>query len=211
MSDLSNVDALNVVAQTLADNRRRLSLCSGNVLLLWGYVCVVVSLLVWLCLWVFRHPGFNFLFFLIWVVCGTLTPHLVRKQREQRGAVTSLETTLNRSWAAVGRAAVVLTFACLGLMLFAGKDAWAAMLLYAFVVVGFMLTVQGIALRERWSTCGGAIGFAIGLILTAVVCAGIPLAAQWVMPTIIVGFVAMFIVPGHVLNHKYTQACRSTN
>ena len=210
MTDLSNSDALNIVAQTIAENRRRLGLCGGNVLLLWGYTCVVVSLLVWLCLNVFQHPGFNFLFFLIWVVCGTLTPHLLRRQRAERGAVSTLDTVLNRSWAVAGWAAVLLTFVCLGLLLFGGKDAWAAMLLYPFVVVGLLLTVQGIALQERWSTIGGAIGFGIGLVLTAVVCAGIPLAMMWVMPTIIVGFIVMFIIPGHVLNHKYAKRCNST-
>ena len=211
MSNLSSSDALNVMAQTIADNRRRLGLCSGSTMLVWGYTCVAVSLLVWGGLVVFKHPAFNFLFFLIWIIGGTVTPHLLRRQREQRGAVTTIDNILSRCWAVIAWAAILLTFACLGLMLFASKDAWEVMLLYPFVIVGLMLTVQGIALQERWCTTGGIIGLTIGLALTTAVCADIELSMAWVMPTIIVGFIAMFIIPGHVLNHKYVQRCNSTN
>ncbi len=80
-------------------------------------------------------------------------------------------------------------------------------ILFALLLVGFAELVQGVVVKEVSLVAGGAVGMLAGVVTLACVAARVALSAGWFLPMFIAAFVAMMIVPGHVLNHK-ARPCR---
>lgn len=172
---------------------------NGNLCLLWGYTSVVVALLVGAVGLFSTHPGWNFLWFLIWIIGGTLS-HRVEKGCER--VCSDADRISSGLWRIVGYCILVGVALCLYFMLFWGSDCWTLMFIIGLLVVGIATSIQGVILAERSLIWGGGVGMLSGGIVTCCVIAGIPLLAVWVIPLFIVSFVCMMIVPGHILNSK---------
>ena len=192
-------EGIDIITAMVEATKNRLSISDGNVLLLWGYLTVAVSVAIWVLLHVTAHPAVNWLWFLIWIIGGTITPRIVKKS--EKGAVSYSDRLSKGIWTMVGWCAIFATAVCL-VMLALGKDSWAAMWLFALVIVGIGVAVQGMTLRERSMTIGGYVGTCCGIVSTCMVAAGMPLYCDVFIPLFIVSFAAMFIVPGHILRCK---------
>lgn len=197
---LNEKESLALIAQMIQRTRTHLRPGDGNVYLLWGYTSVAVAALVWIAGQLSGHPAWNFLWFLIWVVGGTMSHHM--KQGEDDGVRTYVDRISTGLWSMVGWLAMLFTVCCLGFMLVRGADCWAAMLIFGLFAVGFAASVQGIIVCEKCLTWGGAAGMAAGVFVLCCLLAGIPIHASWVILLFMAVFVCMLIVPGYVLNRK---------
>ena len=174
----------------------------GNILLMWGYLIVAVTALIWVLLATTHNQVWNWLWFLIWIIGGTATPVMARKQRAERGVKNYSDTLSSRIWSTVGFSAIASTFMCLGFLLVKGIDAWSMMFAFALIIVPFGEIAQGIVINEKPLIAGGAVGLLAGIFTVCCIAGKVALCATWFMPVFIVAFVAMMIVPGHMLNRK---------
>lgn len=203
---LNEKESLELITQMIVHTRSRLQTSNGNVYLLWGYTSVVVALLIYGIGFFSSHPGWNFLWFLIWIVGGTFTGHILKKEKEKKVPKSYTDRLTEGLWSIVGYCALVGTFLCLYFMLFRGADCWALLLVFGLFVIGFASSMQGIILKEKCLVYGGSIGMLVGAWVTCCLIADIPLLNTWITPLFIVSFVCMMIVPGHILNRKARQA-----
>ena len=195
-------ESIEIITSMIARTKERYSLGDGNIMLMWGYLTIGVSALVWIMLAVTHNPCVNWLWFLIWIIGGIATPVMAKKKAVKKGAKSYTDKIISRLWSVVGLSAIGCTFACLGLLLACGVDAWSAMFIFALVIVSFAEIANGIVLNETSCIYGGALGLAAGIFLTCCIAGRVALAASWVMPLFIVAFACMMIIPGHVINHK---------
>ena len=91
---------------------------------------------------------------------------------------------------------------CLGFLLVGGIDVWSMMLAIALIIVPFAEIASGIIVKEKSLIIGGSIGLSAGLFTMACIAGHVALYASWFMPFFIIAFIAMMIVPGHILNNK---------
>ena len=161
-----------------------------------------MALLVTLLLIVTKHQAVNWLWFLIMIIGGTATPHLAKKKTANAGAKTHLDTIATGIWTTVGYLSLVCIAFCLVFLLAYGKDCWTVMFMFPLLIVGMAETIQGIVIKERSLIVGGAVGMLCGIITLACIATDTPLALHWFMPMFIFAFVAMMIIPGHIINHK---------
>lgn len=199
---ITEAQSLEIITEMIARSNVRRQLGNGNIMLLWGYLTVVVSILVWTLVVITHNASWNWLWFLIWVIGGTVTPIMARKQRVEQGSKTYADTISNGIWSAVGYMAIVLTFTCLAFLLFGGKDSWSAMFVFALLGVGFAETISGIVIKEKSLIVGGGVGTLAGIIMLAAIAGKVVLYVNWVLPLFIVAFICMMIIPGHILNDK---------
>ncbi len=192
-------EGIDIITAMVEATKNRLSINDGNVLLLWGYVSVSVSIVVWALLHITGHPAVNWLWFLIWIIGGTAMSRMVKKS--EKGFISYSDRLSKGIWTLVGWCSILATAVCLVMLAF-GKDSWAAMFIFAFVFVGLGVAVQGMTLRERSMVIGGYIGTFCGIVVTCMVAAGLPLHCDVFIPLFIVSIAAMFIVPGHILRCK---------
>ncbi len=199
---LNHNESINLIVDMISRTKHKLCIGDGNLMLLWGYLTVAVTILVWVLLLTFRHPAMNWFWFLIWIIGGTVTPHIVRKNRDKSGVTSYTDNISNNVWSLVGWSSLIATFFCLTFMLFAGKDCWGVMLVFALLIVGMAEAVQGIIVKEKSLKIGGIVGVACGIFTMCCLVSDIVLYVNWYMPLFIIAFTAMMIIPGHILNYK---------
>lgn len=195
-------ESIEIIISMIARTKERYSLGDGNIMLMWGYLTLSISILVWVLLALTHNPAFNWLWFLIWVIGGIATPIMAKKGAVKKGVKTYTDKIISRLWSVVGFSAIACTFSCLALTLLCGVDGWSAMFIFALIIVPFAEIANGIVLNETSYIWGGALGLAAGIFLTCCIAGKVALAASWVMPLFIVAFIIMTIIPGHVINHK---------
>lgn len=199
---IDSKESIELIARMISNTRRRLCLGDGDIMLMWGYLTVSVSALVWVLLLLTHNQAVNWLWFLIWIVGGCAMPVMLRKKRTESGVVTYSDKISSGVWQIFGYSMLGTVALCLGFLLVGGLDAWRVMLLVALLGVGYAEAVQGVIIRERAMVFGGAVGIAAGMVTACCIAAGVLLYVNWYLPMFIVAFVCMMIVPGHILNHK---------
>lgn len=199
---ITEVESIEIITSMISRTKDRLIKGSGNILLMWGYVIVAVSVLIWVLLAVTRNPAVNWLWFLIWIIGGIATPIMAKKQRVESGTKSYTDKLTSQMWSTVGFSAIFSTLCCLGFLLIGGKDSWSMMFAFALIIVPMTEIMQGLVIREKSLVIGGAVGLAVGIFTMCCLVARVALAANWFMPLFIIAFAAMMIVPGHILNSK---------
>ncbi len=198
---LTEKESLEVITSMIARTKARY-LGSGNILLMWGYLAVFSSILVWILLAATRQNVWNWLWFAIPVIGMPLTSIMARREKRTDGVVTYSDKITSHLWSIFGVSEIVLTLICLGFSLIGGIKCWTAMIVYTIIAAPFAEIAQGLIVKEKSLTWGGIVGLAIGMVLVCCVTGKIPLLANWFMPLFILFWVVMMIVPGHMINHK---------
>lgn len=202
---LTPQESIELIESMILRTKKRMGMNDGNIFLLWGYLTVAVSMAVWVLLVMTGHPAVNWLWFLIWIIGGVITPHMLKKKRIVVGVKSYSDVLCTGIWSVVGWCAIVCTFMALMFMLFGGKDCWSLLLVFALLIVGMAETFQGITLREKSLVFGGFVGIVVGLFTLCCVIGDVLLHVNWYMPLFIASFVCMMIIPGHILNHKASR------
>lgn len=86
----------------IARTKERYSLSNGNIMLMWGYLTVGISALVWVLLALTHNPAVNWLWFLIWIIGGIATPIMAKKEAVKKGVKTYTDKIIDRLWSIVG-------------------------------------------------------------------------------------------------------------
>lgn len=204
---LTEKESLALIAEMIQNTKNRIQVGDGNHMLIWGYVSVAVAIIVYSILMLTAEPLWNWLWFLIPVIGYPLLFVEKRRQKSVPTAKTYVDKVSAGIWRIVGALAVVGMLLCVVFM-FSGYNCWIIMMIYAFVVVGFGIAVQGIVIYEKSLVAGGMFSIIAGSVVTCCAICRIPLTVDWVLPLYIVAFVLMLIVPGHIINRKAIKSCR---
>ncbi len=198
-------ESIEIITSMIARTRERY-VGDGNIMLLWGYLTVLVTVLVWIILVSTKNPMWNWLWFLIPVVGGIATPIMSRKQELKSGVKSYTDKLTSKIWTTVALAAAVSVLCCLGFSLVKGVDCWIMMFLFPVLIIPVVEMAQGFIVKENSFVFGGAIGLTIGIFMTCCVAGKVTLYHGWALPMFIVAFICMMIVPGHIINHKAKQS-----
>lgn len=198
---LTGIESIELITSMINRTKERY-IGSGNIMLLWGYLIVAVTVLVWVLVATTGNPAWNWLWFAIPFVGGIATPLMARREKLRKGVTTYSDMITDRLWTLFGLSEIILILLCLVAALCFAVDCWAAMLVYSFIVAAFAEIVQGIVVREKSLVIGGGIGLFLGMLTLCCVVGCVTLNADWFLPLFMLGFVCMMIIPGHILNYK---------
>lgn len=198
---LTERESIEVITSMIERTKERY-IGNGNILLMWGYLVVAVTLLVWVLLVTTRYGAWNWLWVLIPVIGFPATIIMARKEQRECGATTYSDKVTSKLWTVAGGSELVTTLFCLGFALFAGVNCWSVMLGYTLVMMPFAEIAQGIIIKERSLIYGGLFGFVVGIFTLCCIAGGVPLYVNWFLPLFMLCFIAMMIIPGHIINHK---------
>lgn len=198
---LTEKESLEIITSMIERTRERY-IGDGRIMLMWGYLTVVLTAIIWTLIGVTHNPVWNWLWFLLWIIGGTLTPIMDKKMQHEKGFKNYSDTVTSRIWSTVGFSAIVATAICLAFLLVGGIYAWSMMFAIALVIVPFAEIASGIVVKEKSMIIGGAIGLSAGLFTMACIAGNVALYASWFMPLFILVWVAMMIIPGHIINYK---------
>lgn len=197
---LTEKESISIITEMISRTKERY-IGDGNIMLMWGWLAIAVTVIVWIALAATHNPMWNFLWFIIPVVGGIATPIMAGKSDIRRGAKTYSDKISSQIWTAVGIIAIAATVVCMGFD-FAGICVWSLMFIYALIIVPLAEIVQGLIVREKSLVAGGACCMAVGLFTTSCLICHIPLFAYWFLPAFMFAFACMMLIPGYMINHK---------
>ncbi len=199
---ITEAESIEIITSMISRTKDRLVKGSGNILLMWGYLIVAVTALIWVLLVKTNNPAVNWLWFLIWLIGGIATPVMAKRKRIETGSKSYTDKLTSYIWCVVGLTAIISAILCFGFLFIAGKDSWSMMFAFALIIVPMAEIMQGLVIKENSLLTGGGFGLLIGLFTMCCISAHVVLMATWFMPLFIMAFASMMIVPGHILNSK---------
>lgn len=204
---LTEKESLELITEMIRNTRDRLHIGNGNMLLISGYGTAMAAVIQYILMLITGDPRSN----LVWLVIPLIIMPLIKREKRKHKSVTAPTTYVdkisNGIWKLVGTVALAGCALCTGFMIY-GYNCWLLMFIYALVVVGFGTTVQGIVIREKSLVAGGMFSIIAGGFITCCVICKIPVLVIWATPLLIVSFVLMTIIPGHIINNKAHKICQ---
>lgn len=208
---LNPTDSMELITSMIAATRQRLSKGDGNMLLFWGYLCVIVAITANVCSYLQFAMGIDLPIspsLLWWAIPITGIPYTVavnRKNNRSRNVVSYTDKISTSLWEYVLWLAVAAI--AIGMFFFIfGFPVWYVIELFMFFIIGMATSVQGIIIKEKSLVYGGAFSVICGGFLVAGVLAGIYWLRMYSSLLFIISFIVMMIIPGHILNHKAKKA-----
>ena len=193
-------ESLELITAMITRTRQRY-IGDGNILLMWGYLTMIVTALVWIMLITTHNPAWNLLWFAIGIVGGIASPILRKKSDLKNGVKSYSDKITSQIWTTVGLASVVATLFCVGFA-FKGLNPWAMMFTIPLIIVPMAEIAQGIIVKEKSLIVGGSIGLCVGLFTFCCIVSNVRLLINWFLPLFMVAFACMMIIPGHIINRK---------
>ncbi len=197
---MTEKESLELITAMIQRTRERY-VGDGNILLMWGYLTVIVTALVWIMLITTHNPAWNWLWFAIGIVGGIATPIMSKKSDLKNGVKSYSDKITSQIWTTVGLASVVATLFCFGFAL-KGFNPWGMMFVIPLIIVPMAEIAQGIIVKEKSLIAGGAIGLCVGLFTFCCIVSNARLLINWFLPLFMFAFACMMIIPGHVINRK---------
>lgn len=204
---ISERESIEIITSMIARTRHRLTKGEGNMLLFWGYLCVIVAIATVVYGYVKYTSGLSLPSiggYVWWLIPAIGIPYtLIVGHRNS--AKREVLTYTDRLSVALWKYVLWLAFAAfvIGLFFFiSGFPVWYVMQLFTFFVVGMAVSVQGIIIKERSMIWGGAFSVISGGFLVAALLSGVNWLRAYSVELFVISFIVMMIIPGHILNHK---------
>ena len=189
--ELNEKESLELITRMIQNSKKNLQMAGfGNQFLLWGYLCTVVPLAIFVML-----TDWNYLFLLI---PGVGFPVLARQnlKRDRALVKTYTDNVLDKIWRVLfGAGVATATF----VSVYFGN--LAVMLPIVLICCAIGTAITGEILKNKWMSNAGLWSFCLGVCILAK-----PTASPegWYPQYLIfaICFVCMFVIPGHRLNRE---------
>lgn len=191
---LNEKESLELIAQMIQNTRRNLDAGSGNMFLLWGYLGVVVTLLVLAAVYFTKSTAALWLFFMLPIIGWPLTFVLGKKWERMKGAKEYSDKMLSQIWQIMG-------IACMGTVLLAFLYHKMELILpLCAMLMSLSSLLTGIIIRYTLFSGLPSCGFAWSLVLLfQVTTEGASYSTLIIFAIIIL---LSMVIPGHVLNYR---------
>jgi len=182
---LSQDESLELITRMIQETRKGFEKGGGNIFLLWGYLCLGVSLLVYFLFHYTSNYSVLWLWFLI-PVLGYPFMYLI-KRRDRKRIVTFIDSVICKIWIVIGFCTLLI---CLTIL-------YDYSLLPILFLISLLVTsgvaMSGLIMKFKPVIISGFIGIFICFCF---------LFVPWVYQTLVFSAMAiiMLIIPGHILN-----------
>lgn len=195
---LNEKESLEIITRMIQNAQRKLERGAGAPMLIWGYATVVTASMVWAILRLTLNYHAHYLWFLI-PVFGLIATFITKKRlgkMHPKEVTTYVDKVVTYIWVVLGCTGFVVS------LLSIVSAAWTLPILFIIIVImGMGATLTGLVIGFKPMVIGGVAGLLIGIV-------------NYLMPgfdikmlTFVLAFIVMYIIPGHLLNHKAKKVC----
>lgn len=189
---LNEKESLELITQMIQNTRRNLDAGSGNMFLLWGYVCVVVTLIVFAGLHFTQNLTWMWGFWGIPVIGYLLTYFLMRKQ--QKPVKMYGDKVLNEIW-------MILGVFCMAIAVWASiTKSYELILPFCVILMSLGSIFTGCIIRYKAFSGFPSFGVVLGLQMLFNVWE--KTFSYWILLEFALAIMFALVIPGHILNYK---------
>ena len=193
---LNEKESLELIAQMIQNSKKNLQTGNGNILLLWGYLCTVTALVVYILTLSTDNPTWNWLWFAIPVIGYPITYWQLKK--EVKPVLTYTDKVLKNIWKIIGEYGICVSIIC---ALYFNTMVFILPMILILVSLGMCIT--GSIINDKFTyNCSGC-GLAIGVMTLAQILN--PSLLDLKYPAFAFAFIIMMIIPGQRLNKEASK------
>lgn len=197
---LTSAESLELISRMINNTRENLKLGSGNMFLLWGYLSVIASFVVYAGIMMTHSPLWNWVWFAIPLI-GTPTMIFFHKKEDNK-VITYIDTVTSKIWVIVGAVSMISMVVVSGFIM----GVWSLMLPVTMIMIFIATALTLSVIKENVLAVLPCVGIVCGIyILSSLLKNG----TLYGMDIIIfaVCFAVGMIVPGHFINSKAKKQC----
>ncbi len=197
---LNEQESLELISQMINQTKKESAVGSGDIFLIWGYICTLISLAVYALAYISRDGRWGWLYIAVpvagLVVMGILARLIGKKYK---GPKTYQAQSICGIWSCLSAIFAVYMIVCLAS--WNHPDCWKGMFLFGLLLPGLGTACTGVILKEKVIALCGGLGAASGLIFLPELCMGGGIPLNWTL-LMAVAMVISLVIPGHILNFK---------
>lgn len=197
---ITEKESLAIISEMIQATKAKVTPSDFNLMVMWGWLCVAVTLGVYFMIMLTKKPIWNMLWFLIPGIGYPITMCVMRKEKRRRTVSTYISKSIGILWLTLGALFGVLV--ATGIVAnIAGYDVWGMMYTITLPLIGVGCIATGTILRMRSFMAGGSFAVLAGawIIGATFVTGSIPMYTMLLYAT---AFFAAFIIPGYSIRHK---------
>lgn len=202
---LNEQESLELISRMIDQTKKETAIGSGDIFLVWGYLCAVTSLAVFALASVSREGSWGWLYLAIpilgFIISGVVARYLSKKYKN--GVKTYQTKSIGSIWGVISLAFAIYAILCICDM---GNPAkvygWTGMFLLGLLLPGIGTYCTGTILKEGLVQSCGGVSLLAGLYFLFELCCGKnTISIEWSLIMAASLFVSLAI-PGHILNYK---------
>lgn len=188
---INEKESLEIISRMIQNTQNKITGGEGISMLVWSYVTVSVTIAVWTLITITGRDIWNFLWFAI-PVLGIPLNFLFGKKHKV-GVRTFIDKVITFVWLVLG----------IGCFLFSAISfiVPTPVLPVVLLLVGSGSVITGLVIKFKAVTIGGSVAMILSFVLLLMG------NTQYYALIFALSFVAMGVIPGHVLNHKAKKLC----
>ena len=201
---LNEQESLELITQMINQTKKETAVGSGDIYLVWGYLCTFISLAVFALAFISKDGRWGWLYIAIPLV-GLILSCIVSRHisKKYKGPKTYQAKSISSIWWCL--AAVYAVYMIICFAFWNKPDCWKGMFLLGLLLPGLGSACIGVILKENVITVCGGLGASLGLLFLPQLCLGGGIPMNWTI-LMAIAMIVSLVIPGHILNYKAKKA-----
>ncbi len=202
---ITEKESLELISQMILQTKKESAIGSGNIFLIWGYLCTIMSLAVYAMSFIRQESGWGWLNIAI-PVAGFIFAGIAARwiKRKYNKPSTYASSSIGKVWGCLSFVFVFYAIRCI--LDWDEPQGWTGMILLGLLLPGIGTYCTGAILKEDWVQWCGIMGATIGCaFLHDICCDGMQIELKWSL-IMALAMIISLVVPGHILNYKAKKA-----
>lgn len=195
---MTEKESLELVSRMILATRQNLGKGSGNYFLVYGYTALILSVAIYVLLYVTGNALWSIGWFLMFLPMFVIA---CRKKVSKPLVVTYTDRMVKNVWQVIGSLFSLTIFVMLVLMFMMGKCDFVLMLPLSLLYAGIGTAITGLVIKESSLVYGSFVGFVFAIYMLMSYTLNGSAGMIWNL-YFGLSLVVMMVIPGHVLNNK---------
>lgn len=200
---MTEKESLELISQMIQSSKKRMELGWGNRMLYWGYFTAALSLVLYALISITQNWQWAsgwLLMFVFWIIISW-------KSRKQKPAVvTYTDKVIKQVWFVIGNL-YLITFVVISVIILIYQQGSSILMLpLSLLYAAIGVSIQGVVIQERSMIYSPVIAFIFAIYMLMELVMHHPGTVEWNL-YFGISFVAMYIIPGHIMNSKSKKQC----
>ena len=198
-------DSLELIAQMIQQSKKNMKVGNGNILLYYGYMALMLSVVVYLLLCWTDNPVWSALWFLMFMPSIWIG---LQKKGSKARIITHMDKAIGNTWNILGWLFFLTVIGITVFVYFTGNSCFALMLPLSLLYAGIGVAIMGVITEFKLMVYTPLVAFAVAIYMLALMVTGtVVVVAYWWNLLFSLSSLIMMIIPGHVLNCKMKELC----